>query len=61
MQKQYPHIALFIETSHAHCRVLLQGVGDYIRNHSPWSIYLGERARNDTLPDWFQSWDGRPC
>jgi len=58
MSKQYPHIALFVETSNAYCRLLLRGVGDYIKNHTPWSIYLGERARNDLLPDWLQRWEG---
>jgi len=58
MRKHNPHVALFIETSNAYCRLLLRGVADYIKSHSPWSVYLNERVRGDFLPSWLNDWDG---
>jgi len=56
--KKYPHVALLVETSNAYCRLLLQGVADYIQGHGPWSIYLGEKKRGDPVPAWLANWEG---
>jgi len=56
--RKYPHVALLVETSNAYCRLLLQGVADYIQGHGPWSIYLGERKRGDPVPAWLARWEG---
>ncbi len=56
--KKYPHVALLVETSNAYCRLLLQGVADYIQCHGPWSIYVGEKKRGDPVPGWLSGWKG---
>lgn len=56
--KSYPHVALLVETSNAYCRFLLQGVADYIQEHGPWSVYLGEKKRGDPVPPWLTRWEG---
>ncbi len=58
MKKSLPHVALLVETTNAYCRTLLQGVGAYVREHSPWSIYLEEHGRETPVPAWIQDWDG---
>lgn len=58
MKKSVPHVALLVETSNAYCRTLIEGVGAYVREHSPWSIYLEEHERGTPVPAWIQGWDG---
>jgi LacI family transcriptional regulator len=53
-----PHVALIIETSRHYGRELLLGIGDYIRAHEPWSIYISERGHTDPDPPWLKDWDG---
>ena len=53
-----PHVALIIETSRHYGRELLLGIGDYIRAHEPWSIYIGERGHTDPDPPWLKDWNG---
>jgi LacI family transcriptional regulator len=56
--RKQPHVALIIETSKHYGRELLLGIGDYIRAHDPWSIYIGERGHWDPAPPWLKDWDG---
>ncbi|HSU69636.1 MAG TPA: DNA-binding transcriptional regulator [Tepidisphaeraceae bacterium] len=53
-----PRVALLIETSNAYARGLLDGVTAYLREHRPWSIYLSEHGRGDSVPHWLQGWRG---
>jgi LacI family transcriptional regulator len=45
-------VALLIETSNAYARGLLAGIIAYVRQHTPWSIYLPELGRGDVPPTW---------
>jgi LacI family transcriptional regulator len=56
--RKQPHVALIIETSKHYGRELLLGIGDYIRAHEPWSIFIGERGQWDPDPPWLKNWDG---
>lgn len=51
-------VALLIETSNAYARGLLEGVTVYLREHRPWSIYISEHGRGDSVPHWLQGWKG---
>jgi LacI family transcriptional regulator len=53
-----PHVALIIETSRHYGRELLLGIGNYMRAHEPWSIYISERGHTDPDPPWLKDWDG---
>lgn len=53
-----PHVALLIETSNAYARGLLRGIRNYVREHGPWSIYLGEHRRGEPVPQWLVKWKG---
>ncbi len=53
-----PRVALLIETSNEYGRRLLLGIGDYVREHEPWSFQLGEQARGHPLPPWLSKWRG---
>src|ERR1700722_13655867 len=56
--KSRPQVALLIETSNAYARGLLEGVAAYVREHRPWSIYLSEHGRGDSVPAWLRGWKG---
>jgi LacI family transcriptional regulator len=45
-------VALLVETSNAYARGLLAGIMAYVRQHTPWSIYLPELGRGDVPPTW---------
>jgi LacI family transcriptional regulator len=51
-------VALLIETSNAYARGLLRGVTSYLREHRPWSLYISEHGRGDSVPHWLQGWNG---
>ncbi len=53
-----PHVALLIETSLASGRDILRGIGRYVREHGPWSIYHEPRSLEESVPRWLQNWDG---
>ena len=53
-----PSVALLIETSNAYARGLLRGIRGYLREHGPWSIYLGEQRRGEPAADWLRRWQG---
>lgn len=53
-----PHVALIVETSTAFGRGVLRGVGIYIRENGPWSVYVEQRSIYDPAPSWLKRWDG---
>ena len=53
-----PKVALIVETSLASGRDVLQGIGDYVRQQGPWSIYHEPRGLEDTVPRWIRRWNG---
>jgi LacI family transcriptional regulator len=53
-----PNVALLIETSNAYARGLLHGIRAFMREHGPWSIYLGEQRRGEEAPSWLRNWTG---
>lgn len=53
-----PRVALLIETSNGYARGLLEGVTAFLREHGPWSIYLSEHGRGDSVPHWLEGWQG---
>ena len=56
--KSRPQVALLIETSNAYARGLLEGVTAYLREHGPWSVYISEHGRGDSVPHWLKGWAG---
>jgi LacI family transcriptional regulator len=54
----HPHVALLVETSTIFGRRLLRGIGIYIRENGPWSVYLEQRSIYDPAPPWLKDWDG---
>ena len=53
-----PHVALLVETSTIFGRRLLRGIGIYVRQNGPWSVYLEQRSIYDPAPPWLKDWDG---
>ncbi len=51
-------VALLIEASNAHARLILQGIVSYVREHKPWSFSLMDQGRGDEAPVWVKDWDG---
>jgi LacI family transcriptional regulator len=51
-------VALVVETSTSFGRRLLRGVGIYVRENGPWSIYVEQRSIYDPAPPWLKNWDG---
>ncbi len=53
-----PKVALIIDTALASGRDVLRGIGNYVRQQGPWSIYHEPRGLEDPVPKWLQGWDG---
>jgi len=53
-----PRVALVVETSLASGRDILRGIGRYVREHGPWSIYHAPRGLEESAPSWLRDWDG---
>lgn len=53
-----PSVALIVETSTSFGRMLLFGIAQYIREHSPWSLYFAERSIHESVPPEFRQWSG---
>lgn len=51
-------VMLLVETSRAYGRGLVEGIGRYVEEHGPWSIYFEERGLLDPLPKWLKNWQG---
>ena len=52
------HVALFVETSRAYGRGLIDGVARYNNEHAGWSIHFQPYALEDPLPPWLKNWHG---
>lgn len=52
------NVALIVETSGAYGRQMLRGVSRYLHTHSKWSVFLDERERMATPPQWLLDWEG---
>jgi LacI family transcriptional regulator len=53
-----PHVALIVETSTVFGRQVLRGVGIYLRENGPWSVYIEQRSIYDPAPPWLKNWRG---
>lgn len=53
-----PHVAVLTETTHTAGRSVLRGISQYVREHSPWSIYYAPRALEQAAPAWLKNWEG---
>ena len=53
-----PRVALFVETSRAYGRSVLQGVWQYVKEHDRWSILFRPRGLEEPTPAWMASWSG---
>lgn len=53
-----PQVLLLVETSDAYGRGILQGIGRYVRERGPWSIFFEERSLLEPLPRSFDRWQG---
>ena len=58
MLTEIPRILLLIESSDGFGRRILEGVGSYVRQHGPWSLYCEARGLEDQVPPWFGRWRG---
>lgn len=56
--KGAPVVALLIETSNAFSRELLQGIRDWMRANTAWTIHLSEQGRGNKPPEWLKDWRG---
>jgi LacI family transcriptional regulator len=52
------HIMLIIETSKAHGRALLKGIGRYALTHGRWSVYIEDRGLLERPHRWLSKWRG---
>jgi len=57
-QPRVPKVLLLVETTDGYGRGILEGIGRYIREHGPWSIFFEERSLLDPLPRWLGRWQG---
>ncbi len=53
-----PQVALFIETSMAFGRGLIEGIVQYVDEHGPWAIQFEERGLEGPTPKWLKGWQG---
>jgi LacI family transcriptional regulator len=53
-----PHVALIVETSTVFGRQVFRGVGIYVRENGPWSVYIEQRSIYDPAPPWLKNWQG---
>ena len=53
-----PRVALLVETSLASGRDILRGIGRYVRECGPWSIYHEPRSLEEAAPAWLRTWRG---
>jgi LacI family transcriptional regulator len=51
-------IALFVETSNAYSRGLLEGILDFAQRQGDWSVFLPEQERGAVPPSWLANWKG---
>ena len=51
-------VLLLVETASGYGRGILQGIGQYVREHGPWDIYFEEGGLQDRLPRSLERWKG---
>ena len=51
-------VLLLVETASGYGRGILQGIGQYVREHGPWDIYFEEGGLQDRLPRFLEHWKG---
>jgi LacI family transcriptional regulator len=51
-------VLLLVETTSGYSRGILEGVGRYLREHGPWSIFFEERGLEEPPPSWLRNWRG---
>jgi LacI family transcriptional regulator len=51
-------ILLLIETASGYGRQLLNGIGQYVREHGPWNLFFAERSLYEPLPKSVDHWKG---
>ena len=60
MNAYRPRVAVLVETSLAYGREIHEGIAEFVRAHSPWSIYVEQRELEAEPPPWLtrRIWDG---
>jgi LacI family transcriptional regulator len=57
--RRHPYVTLIIDTIGVYGRRILRGINQYLRSHSPWSIYLDPYHRlAGSPPRWLTGWHG---
>jgi LacI family transcriptional regulator len=56
--KTWKQVALFVETSRAYGRDVLQGVRRYYETHGGWRVFAQPRGLWDPPPPWLERWNG---
>ena len=56
--KQTPRVLLLIESSDGYGRRIIEGVGRFVRESGPWSLFVAARGLEDRLPPWVARWQG---
>jgi LacI family transcriptional regulator len=51
-------VLLLVETASGYGRGILNGIGQYVREHGPWDIYFEEGGLQDRLPRSIEHWKG---
>jgi LacI family transcriptional regulator len=53
-----PHVLLMVESSGAHGRGIIEGIGRYAIENGPWSIQYEHRTLESIPPEWLKEWRG---
>jgi LacI family transcriptional regulator len=53
-----PRVLLLIESSDGYGRRILEGIGRFVRECGPWSLFVAARGLEDGLPPWVARWQG---
>jgi len=61
--RHIPHVALVLESATAFGRRMIAGIGQYVHENGPWTMYVEHRAMNSPAPVWLKRWhsDGVIC
>ncbi len=57
--RELPRILVLVETSSGFGRRILEGIGRYVSEHGPWSLYFEPRSLDDPLSPWIVRWRGQ--
>ena len=53
-----PRVLLLVETSTTYGRGVLEGIGRYVREQGPWSLFFEQRALEEPPSRWLRRWRG---